>query len=385
MHPKRAVHVFSTSYFLLNFIQDQLRYYKQLDISWFIACSPDPFLYECAIDLEFTPLPIEISRSISPLKDIKAIFLLYKFIKKYKIELVIGHTPKGAMIAMIAALLARVKRRIYFRHGILYETSKGFKRVLLKNIEKLTGICATNIICVSRSVLEFALKHKLNNVNKNLLLGQSGSCNGINLFKFNHIAKSAQSIRHIKYFNDIKNDDFIVGFVGRITIDKGVSDLIYAWRLLKKNEKFRQIKLLLAGSYDYRDQIPPNVKELINSDCSIIHLDVVTDIVSLYGMLDVLVLPSYREGMPTVILEASAMEVPIITTKATGCINAIIENKTGLFCSHDPENIAKQIKFYFDNPGIRRIHGKNGREFVKNNFNQIEIWNDFENKVLMTK
>ena len=103
---------------------------------------------------------------------------------------------------------------------------------------------------------------------------------------------------------------------------------------------------------------------------------------NLYGILDIVILPSYREGLPTVILEASSMEVPVITTKVTGCVDAIRENETGIFCTHEPENIAEKITFYIDNPELRAKHGQNGRKFVLAHFNQARIWDDFENKIL---
>lgn len=94
--------------------------------------------------------------------------------------------------------------------------------------------------------------------------------------------------------------------------------------------------------------------------------------------MDVFVLPSYREGFPTSVLEASAMELPIITTKATGCIDSIIENKTGIFISHNAVDISSAIEFFYKNEKKRLDFGKSGRSFVENNFRQELIWNEIE-------
>ena len=99
----------------------------------------------------------------------------------------------------------------------------------------------------------------------------------------------------------------------------------------------------------------------------------------------VFIWPSYREGLPTVVLEASSMEIPVITTKATGCVDAVIENETGIFCTYQPVDIAGKIKYYLHNRQIAQKHGANGRNFVSGNFEQHLVWNEIEQKVLKLK
>ena len=91
--------------------------------------------------------------------------------------------------------------------------------------------------------------------------------------------------------------------------------------------------------------------------------------------MDVFILPTYREGFPTVSLEASSMNLPVIITKATGCTDAILEGRTGTFVTNDPSDIAEKILFYIENESIAKIHGKQGRSFVKEHFEQTKIWN----------
>src|SRR5690606_26250569 len=98
------------------------------------------------------------------------------------------------------------------------------------------------------------------------------------------------------------------------------------------------------------------------------YIGLVDDTVEFYNAMDVFILPSYREGFPTVVLEASAMQLPIITTKSTGCVDSIVEHRTGVFTAIDSESIAEQILFYYKNPDIRTEHGENGRKWVIDNF-----------------
>jgi glycosyltransferase involved in cell wall biosynthesis len=329
--------------------------------------------------LGYIPFEVEITREISPIKDLKAIVKIYRYIKRNKIDKVVGHTPKGGMVAMIAAFLANVSDRIYFRHGIIYETSTGIKRILLKNIDRLTGFFSTNVVCVSNSVKQISDKDKLNNPNKNLVLGL-GTCNGIDTEgRFNPISKSLESIDLLKNTYNITTEDKVVGYVGRLVKDKGIDDLIHAWNILIKERP--NSKLLLVGPIEEKDSISDYSKDQIKSNPTIIFEDFVTDASTYFALMDIFVLPTYREGFPTVSLEASSMGVPVIITKATGCTEAIIENQTGLFVSNEPNDIAEKVLYYLDNQDVAKKHGEQGRLFVQTNFEQSKIWDLIEEKI----
>ena len=133
----------------------------------------------------------------------------------------------------------------------------------------------------------------------------------------------------------------VIGYVGRLVKDKGIDDLIKAWEIIKMN--CPKAKLLLVGPIEEKDSISEYSKIQIVSDSSIIFTDFVIDASSYFSLMNVLVLPTYREGFPTVSLEASSMNLPVLITKATGCTEAILENETGLFITHNPIDIANKI------------------------------------------
>ena len=325
------------------------------------------------------PIPLNILRKISIWADIKAVFKLYNVIKREKIDIVIGHTPKGALIGMLAAALAKIDKRIYFRHGLLYETSTGFKRSLLMQIEKFTGRLATKVVCVSSSVLEVSNREKLSHPTKNIMLNK-GTCNGIDAtVTYNKNFNSLEEIEALRTKYGIEPGDQVIGFVGRLVNDKGINALVAAWQELLKKKK--NIKLLLVGPFEKRDALDQEVVDYISNEKTIIHTGLIEKIAPFYGLMTVFVLPSYREGFPTVVLEASAMEIPVITTKSTGCIDSIIENETGLFTSIKPEAITEKITYYLANEHIATEHGKNGREFVLKNFDQEVIWQEIDKKL----
>jgi len=354
-------------------------YYNEKGYSFVIACSPFKMFYDTRVE-NILMVPINIYRAFTPTSDVMALWKLCKLIRKEQFDMVIGHTPKGALLSMLASKYVGVGTRIYYRHGILYQTSKGLRRIFFKMIEILTSYCSTSIINVSRSVEEFSIQNKLNRPEKGIILGTDGSCGAFNPIKYSRQFIKKQDVDFFKNENQIKPNEILIGYFGRMVNDKGINDLINAWQILI--EKYSNVKLVLAGEYEERDGLPKLTKDKIASNSTIIYLDYVKQLEVIYASLDIFILPSYREGLPTVILEASSMEVPVITTKVTGCVDAIVENETGIFCTHDPKNIAEKISFYIEHPEIRKLHGQNGRQFVLEHFNQSKIWEDFENKVL---
>lgn len=369
---KKILHVVNIAFVIPYYLGDQITYFKEKGDIIYIACSKNDSLSNFSNKWNFVSFELNINRSFSPILDIYSIIRLFIYIKKNKIDTVIGHTPKGAFIAMISSYFANVKTRIYFRHGLMYETSNGFKKILLMYIERLTSFFSTKVICVSKSVLECSISNKLSNPKK-LLIINKGTCNGVDsgkLFNKDFINPKLKEEIYNKY--DISNDTKIIGYIGRLAKDKGINELILAWNLIKKDKL--DIKLMLCGPIDERDPIDQVLLNRIITDNSIILVGEVQNPEFYYSIFSCFVLPSYREGFPTVVLEASSMQLPIITTKSTGCIDSIIENETGIFTEISAISISEKIKFYFNNPLIANQHGINGREFIIKNFQQEILW-----------
>ena len=374
MKKEKVLHIITVSFVINHFFGKQFLYLNAKNGNeYHLGCTSSKEFLELSDKLGYIPFEVEITRNVSPLKDLKAIFKIYKYIKENKIDKVVGHTPKGGMVAMIASFFANVSERIYFRHGIIYETSKGFKRFLLKNIDAITGGFATVVVCVSKSVKERSEQDKLNDPKKNIILGL-GTCNGIDTEgKFNPEKSDLPRVEEIKKNLKIDSNHKVIGYVGRIVKDKGIEELIEAWKIIKP--QFPNVKLLLVGPIEEKDSISEEVKNIIFTDESILFTDFVLDSAPYFSLMDIFILPTYREGFPTVSLEASSMEIPVIITKATGCTESIIENKTGVFITHDPKDIAEKILFYLNNDQIAKAHGENGRNFVRANFEESKIWN----------
>lgn len=338
-----------------------------------VVCSKSDYLADYAKEQGFDYIESPVNRSISLRQDLGTVRNICKYIKNKQIDIVVGHTPKGGLLAMLAGWLCRVPNRIYFRHGILYETSHGLKRFILKNVDRIASFCSTRVVCVSPSVMRRSLEDRLTTKKKLMILG-NGTCNGVDTQKqFNPALIDTNKVADLKKKYDIKDSDFVIGYSGRLVRDKGIIELVRAFDILKEADN---CKLLLVGMFEERDALPEDVQKRIKSDKRIIFTGFINGGMEYYySMMDVYVLASYREGLPTGVLEAQAMAKPVITTRVTGCCDSIVESKTGLFAKNEVEDLAEKIDM------IRYKHaidGNVGRQWVMYNFDSRLVWKEIE-------
>lgn len=371
------LHVVNISFVIPFFLGKQLAYFSSKGYKEYVVCSPSDELEEFSNNYGFENHPIDILRKFSLISDFKAICHVYCLIKREKIDVVNGHTPKGALIAMIASFFARVPKRIYFRHGLVYETSTGAKRYILKRIDKFTASLATKVVCVSPSLAKLSLEEGLNPDYKQTILA-NGSCNGIDVNQFSEKAIDIVDLVAIKKKLGIEDDDFVIGFTGRLVKDKGIIELVNAFKQLQT--RHHNMKLLLVGMFEERDAIPENVIHMIKKDPHIINIGYVDNrlIPYYYSLMDVFVFPSHREGFGMSVIEASAMKVPVVASRITGCVDSIIENRTGIFIGKGEEDVISAVEKLYGNPELRKRFGEEGRQFVIHKFDQHLVWEDIE-------
>lgn len=374
---KNILHVVNISFVIPYFLGEQLNWFADKGYNEYIVCSGSNELVKFSKRYNYRYKAVDILRKISIIKDIKAVLATARYIKEIKADVVTGHTPKGGLIAMMAAFITRVPVRIYFRHGLVYETSHGVKRSLLINIDRFASILATKVICVSPSVAKRSLEDKLNPVSKQMVL-LNGTCNGIDVERFNRDKINIEVINKLKSGYGIRDGEFVIGFTGRLVRDKGIIELVRAYR--KLHEKYDNVRLLLVGMFETRDALPEDVVKIIQDDSCIIKAGYIdySEIEKYYALMNVYVLSSYREGFPTSVLEASSMKIPVITTRATGCIDSILDEETGLFVGHDEEELYTALLRLYNDEKDRKRLGDNGRDFVVTNFNQSNIWKEIE-------
>ena len=373
---RKVLHVF-TIFSTSCFFDGQFAYLSEKGYQIHMISNSDPSGREDAFakrnNVRFYPVPL--SRRIRPLEDLRSIIKIIKYIKSNNIEAVFGHTPKGALVAMAAGLLAGLKIRVYYRHGLIYTTAKGIKRILLKLEEQFVSLLSTNIVNVSPSVNTLSISAHLNSERKQIVFGK-GTCGGIDtLNRFNPSLIDNDKLTRLREQYHISDSDLVFGFVGRLCRDKGISELLDGFQLFKKSHVHDSSKLLLVGRFDSRDGLPASTIDALKLDPDIILAGTV-DAVEMpyyYSLMDAFVFPSYREGFGMSILEASAMNVPILVSRSHGCIDSIVENETGFYIDIDPVSIAEGME-KMCNKETRETLGASGRKMVEQSFERTRMW-----------
>lgn len=368
----KLIHVFSIFATVESFFDGQFKYLTDQGYEIVVvssnSSSADAFCKRNGILF----VPMDIPRSVSPIAIAKAVKQLCSLIHKEKANAVLGHTPVGALCAMLAARICCVKNRVYYRHGVIYTTMHGIKRSVFKAEEQFVAQLATNIINVSHSLSKLAETDSLNSATKQYVIGH-GTCGGIdaqNIFNSKLIERS--KLHKLKLDLSLEKADIVFGFCGRICKDKGIPELVDAFQMFQRKHSDLNAKLILIGIMDDRDILPQTIKNTITTDKDIVVSGWIKkcDIPYYYSLLDVFVFPSHREGFGMCVLEASAMEKPILDSPAHGCVDAIVEHETGEYIELSAEGICNGMEMMLDSD-LRKRLGENGRK-------QVLEWYDFK-------
>jgi len=377
----KILNVSNIFFTLPYFFGDQLSHFSKKGYDITVTCGPDDNLRSFADKHSVKLKEIFIPRTFALKEDWKAFMELYKFIKEEHFDIVCGHTPIGGLLAVTAAKLAGIKKRVFFRHGLVYETSHGLKRMILINAERFASLMATNVVCVSHYLIERSVQDSLTNRSKMMLLNE-GSCNGIDSEgRFNPSNIDRDLLTSIRKKWKIPEDAFVIGYAGRMVQDKGIEELVTAFKIIRS--KVPNAFLLLVGMLEERDAITEQTREEIKSNPHIIHTGLILHNVEYYySLMDVLVLCTHREGLGQTLIEAAAMGVPTLTTSHTGSRDAIRNNVTGMFVNMgDPDSIFEKVMMYVADEKLRKLHGKQGRDFVMRTFKQELVWDEIERKI----
>lgn len=312
---------------------------------------------------------IPMTRKITPFRDLHSLWLLYRFFKKEKPDIVHSHTPKAGLLAMQAAKLAGIKLRIHTIAGLRFMTAKGFTRTVLIKMEKLTGKAATHVWPNSFSLYEYIKKNKLVKSGKLEVIGL-GSSNGIDLKRYSGAALKEDKLVEIKAH--IQYDEQLIYFlsVGRIVHDKGMDELLRAF--VQINKKYPQTRLVLVGGFeDDLDPISNEAREIVKTHPAIIQAGWSNAVEYYMHLSFALVHPSHREGFPNVLLQAGAMDCPVICSAIEGNIDIVENNKTGLlFEVKNEKELQEKMEWALSNEITLQQYATNLRNKIEQNFNQ---------------
>ncbi|WP_263833682.1 glycosyltransferase [Sulfurospirillum oryzae] len=313
---------------------------------------------------------IPIERKISFIKDITSIKKLYNFFKIEKFDLVLSVTPKAGLLAMIASFFVSVKHRVHFFTGQVWVTKIGVFRLILKNIDRGIFLLSTHVLIDSISQRIFLMKEKVVSSNKSSVL-LYGSISGVDTKKFiqnNDIRKELRQKYHIL------EDDIVFIFMGRLNLDKGVLDLYNAFRKLILEHK--NIKLFIVGQDE--ENLEKCIADLVQNN-SVFRIDHVLNPEIILNVADILILPSYREGFGTIVIEAASMEIPCIGSDIYGLSDAIQDNVTGLLHKKgNVEDIRLKCEYLIQNRHKIKEFGVNAQQRVDKCFQDIQLSNELK-------
>lgn len=278
-------------------------------------------------------IPIDIRRgNVSPLEVIKCTYTLYKLFRKHKFDIIQYASSNAGLYAAIAGRLAKVPVRIYCQWGISYTDYTGIKLLFYKLAEKITCYFATHVQPDSYANLEFAISEKLYKRSKGSVIGK-GSASGVDMKKYD-ISRKDEWRCEIRKRYHIPEDVKVFGYVGRLVPEKGINELLEAFLSLTD----MSLRLLIVGPEYEIERLDQSIWNSAHSDSRIIFCGSKDNTAPYYAAMDFLVLPSYREGFGSVVLEAGALGVPCICSNINGPTEFVKHQKTGLVC--DPKSVS---------------------------------------------
>lgn len=331
--PRRSVCVVvSTPLILKFFLVDQIAALSRVyGVTCVTNCGDPDWIRQRGIEAPLMDLRIERAGP-SPIRDLRALWALLRYFRKSRFDVVHSVTPKGGLLAMTAAALARVPVRIHTFTGQVWATRGGLQRAMLKTLDKWIAARATHILVDSESQRAFLLREGVLSVGKSRVLGH-GSISGVDIQRFRPDAELCGKMR---LNHNVPASAVVFLYVGRLKRDKGVLDLALAFsRLFRAHE---EVYLFIVGPDE--DRIEADIRQTCSPCISQIRFGGYTDTPEMWmAASDVLCLPSYREGFGSAIIEAAATGLPALGSRIYGITDAIEEGVTGLL--HNPGDVSE--------------------------------------------
>lgn len=316
---------------------------------------------------------LKMTRKITPVSDLVAVIRLFIFLRREKPLIVHTHTPKAGIIGMLASKLAGVPNRFHTVAGLPLLETEGFKRKLLDFVEKLTYSCATKVYPNSHGLLDIITENAYCRKTK-LKVIANGSSNGIDTQYFNPgLFSETQNIK-LKKELVISTSDFVFVFVGRLVADKGINEMVTAFKVI--NAKYPKAKLLLVGDYESDlDPLSAETLTIIQNTKAIITVGFRSDVRPYLSVAHALVFPSYREGFPNVVMQSGAMGLPSIVSNINGCNEIIIEGENGIIIPvKNTSAITEKMELLLTDTNYFKKLQSNARKMIVSRYEQKVVW-----------
>jgi glycosyltransferase involved in cell wall biosynthesis len=366
----RVVNILTSS-LTLRFLEGQPEYFEKKGFEIVVVSSPGEELSE-AQRKGVQTVAVPMAREIAPWSDLLSLWRIWRVLSRLRPTITNVATPKAGLLGGIAAWACRIPCRYYSVIGLRCETTTGFKRKLLVLTERVACLCAHRVICVSESMRQKAIDLGIVDASRTVVLA-SGSYAGVDPERF---APTPEVLRHADQLRrnlGIPPEAPVVGFVGRLTRDKGIAELVEAYSRLR--EPFPALRLLLVGQVEEADPLPSETHRLIDHEPQIIQTGFVEDPAPYYHIMDVLAFPTHREGFGNAALEAHAAGKPVVAARATGVVDSVIDGVTGILVPvGDASALAEALELVLEDHSLAATLGAAGRERAQREFPQERVW-----------
>jgi len=374
----KVCYVANTDMAVKFLLLDQLKFFKNEGYEIYVVCSPGKWIK----DIEKEGIKVKIivfKREISPISDLITFFKLYFYFKKEKFDIIHTFTPKPGLLGQLAAKLAGAPIILNTILGFYFhERNSYLKRKFFILIEKIAARSSDLIFFINKEDFETALKEKIGRADLIRYVSD-----GIDISRFNPERFSEDFIKHKKEILGIDPKKKVIGIVGRLVKEKGYLDLFEAFKKVLK--EFPNAILLVVGPLEpeKKDRIDPKIIKNFDIEKSTLFLGERTDVDEIYPLMDIFVLPSYREGLPHSVIEASAMGKPVITTNIRGCREVVEDGRTGILVSlKNPEKLAETLINLLENSEKGKKMGFKGIKKANKEFDERLIFDRIKKEYL---
>ena len=364
--PFRICRVVTVPLTFATLLRDQVRHVVAAGFDLTLVSSPGPQLAQVAEESGARAHGLPMAREMSPSGDVAALGALTRFLWHERFDLVHSSTPKAGLLLALAGVAARTPIRLHTYTGQPWVELRGPMRWAAMNADRAVGRLDSHLYADSESQRRFLVSHHIVPAARIRVLG-AGSISGVDIRRFDPDTRRHDGQRTRDELG-IGHDAVVIAFVGRVTRDKGIREIVAAFTQLAGERT--DLHLLLVGPQEPdRDPLPPETRHEITSNQRI-HAVGFTDTPERYlAAADLFCLPSYREGFGSVVIEAGAMRLPSVVTRVTGLVDAVVDEDTGVVVP--PKDIAaltEALRRLVTNPELRVRMGEASRARALHSF-----------------
>ena len=366
--PIKVAHIAASDVTLTTLLLNQLSRFREagFEVAGIASRGPHAAQLDSA-GVQFFEIPV--SRSLSPLSDLKALIALVQLLRRERFDIIHTHTPKGGLLGQYAALLAGTPIRVHTIHGLYFPGfMKPEQRWLYVWLERITLAFSQLNFSQNPEDIPVAIEERISRPER---LSQIG--NGIPLERFDPARFSATERRAIRSELGLSDEHVVIGMVGRLVAEKGYREAFEAARIVR--ERVPNARFLFVGRFEPKeDAIQTDELEKYGIADVAQFLGHRDDVPRLYAAMDLFILPSHREGFPRSVMEAAAMALPSVVTDIRGCRQTVEDGTTGVMVPlRDPARLAEAIVELATDPAKRTRMGKAAREKALREFDETRI------------